>query len=264
MFDNIIEYVGNVQLEFICPVCGNTTKTRFIDSTQYKSIQSDEDSVIEFIEAHSSFDSLALLDDGSEITLQLHSVMCGLKSCKRAHLQQQKEGLLEGIKIPPLYKPIAPAKSTDSEVLGMPGVFYLGKVGAGKTCRAIALLKRFVLDAGGPNKCKYKFINACELFFTLQEEMNTPTSSRSFSILRECMEADILVLDDIGTEKYSEWTTTQIYMLINNRLDNMKLTVVTGNLAEEDIATKFSARIASRFSLYNIVEVRGEDRRKVC
>jgi DNA replication protein DnaC len=260
---NDIRYsLQNLFLHFKCEECKEDTTQPFLKSNFYIQNEADIDSIEEYVEAHLSFDEIDLLCSGTDITIELPSLLCSNKQCKRNSLQKRKNMIINSINVPALYKDVSPIKSAIAEFAGKPGVFYIGKVGSGKTYSSIALLKKLIMDKGGPTKCTYKFINASTLFFMYQEEIDKHDRDEN-SILRQCMNVDFLVLDDLGTEKSSISKTSQLYMIINDRLENLKLTIVTSNFTNVDqIQSGFSERIASRFSLYKVREVLGNDRRK--
>jgi len=259
---NILENVKNLSVHYSCVVCGTEVHKEFIETSVYKKLQEDDSDVIDYVEAHLSFFDVEKMEK-ENVVMELHSSICDNRDCKRAQLKKIKETQLEGIKVPVLFKDVKPVDTLTSEFADKLGVLYTGDVGVGKTHKAIALLKRVILSKGGPDKCSYKFINVCALFFKLQEEMKYPNKDKP-SILRKCMNVDILVLDDLGTEKFSDWTEAQIYLLLNSRIENMKLTIVTSNIGKKDeLDTKFNPRIASRLCLFNVKNISGVDRRRI-
>lgn len=262
MYDDVVQNVKLITVTFECPECHKVQHVPFVDMPQYEKIRFDDELVAEYIEAHLPYNTIEQLSTGHPVTIVLHSQLCGSKECKRDSIKKQKSIMLDDIKVPLLHKNIPPAESFETDFNGCPGVLYAGKVGAGKTYKAIALMKRYILSHGGVRKCSYRFINACDMFFTAQEEMNTRPKD-GISILRKCIEADILVLDDIGTEKFSEWTNSHLYFVVNSRLECMRPTIITANILDRAaISTAFTERTASRLHLYNTLVVRGFDRRK--
>lgn len=257
MFD-IIEHLSNVKIHYVCEICGKEVTQDFTDSPYYQNIKDDEDAVIDYVEAHLSFDSIDSLDI-VPATIELYSALCGERECRRQQIRRNKEKMLELIKVPTLFKNVPPVDALHTEFSDKIGVIYTGDVGVGKTYRAVATLKRFILANGGPNKVSYKFMNVCEMFLNMQQEMRGLSSK---SILKTCMEVDILVLDDLGTEKASEWTEPNIYVLLNHRIENMKHTIITSNIGkDEELEDKFNQRIASRLKLFKQKHLNGTDRR---
>ena len=79
--------------------------------------------------------------------------------------------------------------------------------------------------------------------------------------------ADVLILDDLGAERLTEWAAERLYMLIGQRHDEERTTVFTSNLSLEDVAAKLGERTTWRIlemcGADNIVEVKGPNLRDV-
>jgi DNA replication protein DnaC len=81
--------------------------------------------------------------------------------------------------------------------------------------------------------------------------------------VRDCQRADLLVIDDLGAEKASEWTQERLYSVIDHRYANCLPLLVTGNLPPRQIAEQTGDRVASRLAeMCPVVAMTGEDRRK--
>ena len=77
-------------------------------------------------------------------------------------------------------------------------------------------------------------------------------------------QCDLLILDDLGTEMGGQFTTSALYMLINDRLLAGKATIISTNLNSEDLERRYSAQIASRLlGSYKRVAFIGEDIRRL-
>ena len=75
--------------------------------------------------------------------------------------------------------------------------------------------------------------------------------------------ADILIIDDLGTEVVNQFTVSCLYDVINSRINNRKCTFINTNLSKKDIETKYTERITSRlFGEYNPILFSGTDIRK--
>lgn len=74
------------------------------------------------------------------------------------------------------------------------------------------------------------------------------TGDTKEAIFETLVNADVLVLDDLGAEKSSEWVKEQLLELIDHRYRSGRHggLVVTTNLAPADIETKLDPRIAGR------------------
>jgi DNA replication protein DnaC len=58
--------------------------------------------------------------------------------------------------------------------------------------------------------------------------------------------AELLMLDDLGAEKHSEWVREQLYRLIDERYGVNRLLIVSTNESYESLANNLDDRIASR------------------
>jgi DNA replication protein DnaC len=81
--------------------------------------------------------------------------------------------------------------------------------------------------------------------------------------IRDCQKAALLVIDDIGAEKPSEWTQERIYSVIDHRYANCMPLIVTSNLPPSKLADQIGERAASRLAeMCQVVAMTGTDRRK--
>ena len=75
--------------------------------------------------------------------------------------------------------------------------------------------------------------------------------------------ADLLIIDDLGTELVNQFTLSCLYDVINSRINNRKCTFINTNLNKNEIETKYNERITSRlFGEYYPLPFTGTDIRK--
>jgi DNA replication protein DnaC len=80
--------------------------------------------------------------------------------------------------------------------------------------------------------------------------------------VRDCQSADLLVIDDLGAEKPSEWTQERLYSVVDHRYANCLPLLVTGNVPPAKLAEQTGDRVASRLAeMCQVVPVTGSDRR---
>lgn len=135
-------------------------------------------------------------------------------------------------------------------------LLLIGGVGSGKTYESYGAIRG--LSASGL-QCPWLFTTAADLYALLR-----PSSSQSDSeaILRKYSRTTLLVLDDLGASKASEWTEEINYRLINHRYENELPTLVTSNLPAKQIPTVLGQRVSSRLAeMATTVPLVGGDRR---
>lgn len=75
-------------------------------------------------------------------------------------------------------------------------------------------------------------------------------------------EADLLIIDDLGTELTNSFTNTEIFNIVNSRLIKGQKTIISTNLAPMEIANVYTDRIFSRlFSQFTPLKFFGPDLR---
>ena len=76
-------------------------------------------------------------------------------------------------------------------------------------------------------------------------------------------ECDLLIIDDLGTEHITQFTVSSLYNLLNTRLNKDLSTVISTNLAPQELSTKYDDRIYSRLfgPETTVLSFTGADRR---
>mgnify|MGYP000258446169 CR=1 FL=1 len=71
---------------------------------------------------------------------------------------------------------------------------------------------------------------------------------------------DLLIIDDLGTEMSNRFTVSQLFVCLNERILRQKSTLISTNLALEDLKNIYSERIFSRItSSYTVLRLTGDD-----
>ena len=89
----------------------------------------------------------------------------------------------------------------------------IGPPGIGKTHLAVAVLRRVILSKGA----RGLFYDTRDLLRVIRSTYNPLVRTAEMDILRPVMEADLLVLDDLGSEKTSEWVEETMNLIVNTR-----------------------------------------------
>ncbi len=77
------------------------------------------------------------------------------------------------------------------------------------------------------------------------------------------LEADLLIMDDLGTEMITQFSLSCLYTVINTRLNTEKPTIISTNLGEDQLQERYHDRITSRLlGEYRPLVFVGEDIRR--
>jgi DNA replication protein DnaC len=143
----------------------------------------------------------------------------------------------------------------DKKDRGNNWIFFCGKAGTGKTFSAI-----FTVLLAVYKEMSAYFVNVTELLENMRP--NRIQEDSAVVLLQKCQEVDVLVLDDIGHEKASDWVKERLYLIINSRWDKGKITVFTSNFAVERLKDMVSEAVYSRVKGDALeVFMKGEDKR---
>lgn len=133
-------------------------------------------------------------------------------------------------------------------------VVLIGDVGVGKTYCACALGKGFIENQLGT--VKYLF------FPDLLDEIKKSFNSNQDAILEKYADIDLLILDDLGAEKPSEWVSEKVNQIIDDRYRNNKRLIITTNLSMSEMRDRFGARNTDRIIEYcQVFRLKGGNRR---
>jgi DNA replication protein DnaC len=146
-----------------------------------------------------------------------------------------------------LHRTVAAARRfADSFPVVEKGLFLNGPPGIGKTHVAVAVLKRVVRTRGA----RGTFYDTRELLRVIRSTFNPVTRTAEMDILKPVMEADLLVLDDLGAEKPSEWVEETMNLIVNTRYNERRPTIFTSNYEdlpdEEGDPQSLKARVGFR------------------
>jgi len=149
------------------------------------------------------------------------------------------------------------------------GLLLVGLIGAGKTHLAVGALKAVIADRGAQGLfCDYR-----ELLRLIQNSYNPQVSTTELEILNPVMNAEVLVLDDLGAIRPTEWVWDTVSLILNSRYNNNRTTIITtnypalppgaGGLREETLGDRIGERMRSRLvEMCRELEMRGQDYRQ--
>ncbi len=112
------------------------------------------------------------------------------------------------------------------------GLLLVGGIGTGKTHLAVGILKELIATRGSACLfCDYR-----ELLKQIQNSYNDSVQATELQVLRPVFEADILLLDELGAVKPSEWVWDTVSLILNTRYNDNRTTIITTNFADEPAA----------------------------
>jgi len=111
------------------------------------------------------------------------------------------------------------------------GVLFTGGNGVGKTHLAVAILRSLVERKG----VRGRFWDFHELIREIRNSYDSETKTSELQVLEPVVEADVLVLDDLGAWKMTDWMNDTLFYLLNSRYTARRPTVVTTNYQDADL-----------------------------
>ncbi len=132
-------------------------------------------------------------------------------------------------------------------------LLFMGATGLGKTFLSGCIAKT-VADRGF-SVC---YVSAGKLFSDFETEKFR--LKEDGVLTQEYMGADLLIIDDLGTEMTTQFTVSALYQVVNGRLLAGRPTIVSTNLPDTELETRYSAQIASRLlGAYELYQFCGSD-----
>jgi len=149
-----------------------------------------------------------------------------------------------------------------------------GPIGCGKTHLAVGILKELIAQKS--TACL--FYDYRELLKEIQNSYNASVQTTEIEVLRPVFAADVLVLDELGAAKPTEWVWDTVSHILNTRYNDQRTTIITTNyqdlppagaeaegraaraVREETLGDRIGERMRSRLhEMCRVVRVEGED-----
>lgn len=146
------------------------------------------------------------------------------------------------------------------------GLLFMGRCGTGKTHLAVAALAEVIRR----HRIRGLFVSFSELVVQLQMSFDGSGPSRA-DILEPVLQADLVVLDELGATRPTAWVMDVLYYVLNTRYMHQRLTLCTTNYTdtanpergEETLADRLSVPVRSRlYEMCDEVRLYGEDYRE--
>jgi DNA replication protein DnaC len=215
---------------------------------------------------------------GMEVVLGKGARRC---RCRTRNIQSR---LLEAARIPRRYSECSlsnyqPASNNGSQLRAFnhtyrlvreypavgQGLLFMGTVGVGKTHLSVAIL-RGLIEKGVP--CLFYEFGA--LLKEIQGSYNPLSQTSELKVLAPIFDAEVLVLDELGASKTTDWVRDTMMQIIGTRYNERKLTIFTTNYfderhneRDETLEDRIGVRLRSRlYEMCRTVVLEGEDFRR--
>jgi DNA replication protein DnaC len=207
----------------------------------------------------------------------------GARRCD-CRAEESRRRLLEAARVPRRYdsctlQSYRPAQGNSSQLRAFSSAFRLvreypaadrglllaGPCGVGKTHLGVAIL-RGLIEKGVP--CL--FYEFGSLLKEIQDSYNAASQTSELKVLAPVYEAEVLVLDELGAVKPTDWVRDTMVQVIGRRYNDKKLTILTTNYADEraspsdeTLEDRVGVRLRSRlYEMCRTISVVGEDWRR--
>jgi len=118
------------------------------------------------------------------------------------------------------------------------GLLFQGSPGLGKTHLAVAIVRRLM-------ETKLVSCFFCNFAGELQKIRESISSEKTLNLPRLVYDAEVLVLDDFGAQRWSTWVQDQMSNVISDRYNNGRATIITTNLSDKPSPERTTLRIAA-------------------
>ena len=146
----------------------------------------------------------------------------------------------------------------------------------GKTHLAVGILQALIQERGA--KCL--FFDYRDLLKQVQNSYNRSVDVTEMEVLRPVFDAEVLVLDELGASKPTDWVWDTVAHILNTRYNDRRTTIITTNypnlpplaaeeslprlaVREETLGDRIGERMRSRLQeMCVVLEMTGEDFRQ--
>lgn len=135
---------------------------------------------------------------------------------------------------------MAACRFVEEYPLDTSGLLIVGKIGRGKTHLAVGIVKALIREKGIP--CL--FYDYRELLKEIQNSYNSSVQTTELEVLRPVFDTDVLVLDELGAVKPTEWVWDTVSLIINARYNDNRTTIVTTNFEDQPAAGSVSGSLS--------------------
>ena len=146
------------------------------------------------------------------------------------------------------------------------GLLFMGRCGVGKTHLSVAILRELTEKKG----VSCLFYECGALLKEIQNSYNPISQTSELRVLAPIIEAEVLVLDELGATKPTDWVRDTMMQVINARYNDRRLTIFTTNYqderslpSEETLDVRIGTRLRSRlYEMCRTIVIDGDDYRR--
>lgn len=143
------------------------------------------------------------------------------------------------------------------------GLLLLGPCGVGKTHLATATITSLIQR----KNVACLFYDFRDLLKEIQDSYNPISHNSELRVLAPVYEAEVLVLDELGASKPTDWVRDTMTQIINKRYNDQKITIFTTNYLdevtnpnEETLTDRVGVRLRSRLhEMCKVIQITGDD-----
>lgn len=135
-------------------------------------------------------------------------------------------------------------------------LLFTGKTGLGKTFLSNCIAKELIEQS-----YSVVYLQAAQMFDIFSKErFDRDSTDEDRDRSQYLLECDLLIIDDLGTELVNTFTTSQLFYVVNERVNRAKGTIISTNLPINEMRDEFTDRVMSRIiSGYTVIPLYGED-----
>lgn len=202
---------------------------------------------------------------------------------KQERIKKARENMLKSLKLPKRYQDkdfsnfdVSKLKGINNEALfadiqryarsvmklrkGNNWAFFTGDVGLGKTHLAVAAFKEAACqwaeyialknmnphNVGRPDIGRnFIFVTSSDLIQEIRNSYDSDIATEN-GVLLKYKESPLLLLDDLGTERASDWQEEKLHIVLNHRYNNFLPTIITTNLDSDSLKSQINKRMMDR------------------
>ncbi len=153
------------------------------------------------------------------------------------------------------------------------GFLFCGSIGVGKTHLAVGVLKALIEERGAAGL----FYDYRDLLKEIQSTYSPANSMTEMAVLKPVFAAEVLVLDELGATKPTDWVWDTVAHILNTRYNDRRTTIITSNYpnlppltmnpatgrVDENLGDRIGERMRSRLQeMCVVVDMQGQDFRQ--